>query len=261
MIIPVAGLFLIMKTILTALLFFTLFNSIAGKEYSLEVQVLNVYNNVPVPGCHVTLNCSFKNFKQEATTDNEGKILFEHLPHRNFTLTLISRDGKFSQRTQPSDLERKTINQSKIIYISPTKEYQTELMLAENSNYPSLELVETTDSITNNQVLSIHAKADSSVTPAFFPGGIAELQRYIVSQIQYPEESIDFEEQGRVYISFVIEKNGKISHIQIEKGVSPNLDHEAIRLVRSMPKWIPANKEGLGPIRSQRSIPIVYTLN
>lgn len=96
-------------------------------------------------------------------------------------------------------------------------------------------------------------------TEAEFPGGQVELQRFIVNNIQYPETSIDMEEQGRVYLSFVVETDGSISGIKIDKGVSRDLDREAKRVVRSMPKW-KAGEAGGKKVRTRCRLPIVFTL-
>lgn len=86
------------------------------------------------------------------------------------------------------------------------------------------------------------------------------LQNYIVKNISYPQESIENNEQGRVYLEFIIEKNGDISHVKIMRGVSPLLDLEAYRLIKKMPKWTPAECNG-EVLRSVGKIPISFTLN
>ena len=86
------------------------------------------------------------------------------------------------------------------------------------------------------------------------------LQNYISRNINYPQESIENNEQGRVYLEFIIEKNGAISHVRIMRGVSPLLDLEAYRLIKKMPKWIPAECNG-EVVRSVGKIPISFTLN
>jgi protein TonB len=95
---------------------------------------------------------------------------------------------------------------------------------------------------------------------AAFPGGAAALQSYIVNNIQYPETSIDMDEQGKVYLSFVVGANGKISQVKIERGVSNDLDREAKRVVRSMPNWVPGEASGK-KVATRCRLPIVFTLN
>jgi len=95
---------------------------------------------------------------------------------------------------------------------------------------------------------------------AQFPGGMAELQRYIASNINYPQTSIEMNEQGKVYLSFVVEPNGDISNIVVERGVSTDLDREAKRVVRGMPKWTPGEAGGK-KARTRCRLPINFTLN
>lgn len=95
---------------------------------------------------------------------------------------------------------------------------------------------------------------------AFFDGGAAAMQRWISENVVYPQTSIEINEQGKVYLSFVVEKDGSISNIAIERGVSPDLDREAKRLLRAMPKWIPGESKGQ-KARTRCRLPINFTLN
>ncbi len=95
---------------------------------------------------------------------------------------------------------------------------------------------------------------------ASFPGGAAAMQKWIGENVQYPQNSIEMNEQGRVYLSFVVEKDGKISNIKIERGVSSDLDKEAKRLLRKMPKWLAGESSGRR-VRTRCRLPINFTLN
>lgn len=80
---------------------------------------------------------------------------------------------------------------------------------------------------------------------AAFPGGPGAMQKWIADNVQYPETSIDLNEQGRVYLSFVVEADGSITNIAIERGVSTDLDKEAKRLLRNMPAWAPGDRKSV----------------
>lgn len=95
---------------------------------------------------------------------------------------------------------------------------------------------------------------------ATYPGGIAELQKWIAKSINYPQTSIELGEQGKVFVSFVVEPDGSISNVAVERGVSEDLDREAKRVVRAMPKWT-AGEAGGKKVRSRMRLPIVFTLN
>jgi len=95
---------------------------------------------------------------------------------------------------------------------------------------------------------------------ASFPGGAAALQKWIGENIQYPQTSIEMNEQGKVYLSFVVETDGSISNIAIERGVSSDLDKEAKRVVRKMPNWEAGEAKGK-KARTRCRLPINFTLN
>jgi len=95
---------------------------------------------------------------------------------------------------------------------------------------------------------------------AAFPGGAAAMQRWISEHVQYPQTSIEMNEQGKVYMSFVVEPDGSISNIAVERGVSPDLDREAKRLLRQMPAWVAGEAKGK-KVRARCRLPINFTLN
>ena len=92
-----------------------------------------------------------------------------------------------------------------------------------------------------------------------FPGGEAELFHYISKNIHYPQEAKEKGIQGRVFIGFVIEKDGSVSNKRNLRGVDSELDAEAIRVVKSMPKWKPGKHNGEF-VRVSYQIPILFKL-
>jgi protein TonB len=94
---------------------------------------------------------------------------------------------------------------------------------------------------------------------AEFPGGPAAMQQWISKNVQYPQTAMELNEQGKVYVSFVVEPDGSISNVQVERGVSDDLDKEAKRLVRNMPKW-KAGKNNGKTVRARCRLPINFTL-
>ena len=94
---------------------------------------------------------------------------------------------------------------------------------------------------------------------AQFPGGMSALQQYIMENVKYPVEALEKGIQGRVYLSFVVEKDGTLTQIKVERGVSMELDREAKRVVRAMPKWKPGYQGG-HKVRVIYVIPINFAL-
>lgn len=92
-----------------------------------------------------------------------------------------------------------------------------------------------------------------------FPGGKEKMQQYISSEMKYPKEALKNNIQGRVAVTFYVDTLGKIRDIQVLKGIGYGCDEEAIRIVRSMPKWIPATLSDK-PVKIQMNLPIVFSL-
>ncbi len=92
-----------------------------------------------------------------------------------------------------------------------------------------------------------------------FPGGEAKLFEFISKNIHYPQEAKEKGIQGRVFIGFIVEKDGSISNVRNLRGVDSELDAEAIRGVESMPRWKPGMHRG-EPVRVSYQIPIVFKL-
>lgn len=94
---------------------------------------------------------------------------------------------------------------------------------------------------------------------AEFPGGQAALMKFLSSNIRYPETAQANDIQGRVIVKFVVEKDGSIGNVTIAKGVDKDLDREAIRVVKRMPKWQPGKNNGV-PVRSYFTLPVTFKL-
>jgi len=77
-----------------------------------------------------------------------------------------------------------------------------------------------------------------------FPGGEEQMRRYIDRQMQFPEEIVGKGIQGQVIVKFIVRKTGEITDVQVGRSVHPLLDEEAVRIVKGMPKWIPADYQG-----------------
>lgn len=95
--------------------------------------------------------------------------------------------------------------------------------------------------------------------PAEFPGGMAALMRWLKNNMRYPEAAQQNDIQGRVIVNFVVEKDGSIANVKIAKGVDKDLDREALRVVKKMPKWQPGKNNGVA-VRSYFNLPVIFRL-
>ena len=92
-----------------------------------------------------------------------------------------------------------------------------------------------------------------------FPGGQGALMSYLASNIKYPVVAQENGVQGRVIVSFVVERDGSISDVKVARSVDPSLDREAQRVVKSMPKWKPGKQNG-SAVRVKYTVPVVFRL-
>ena len=92
-----------------------------------------------------------------------------------------------------------------------------------------------------------------------FPGGNAALMSYLNSNTKYPVVAQENGVQGRVIISFVVERDGSISDVKVARSVDPSLDREAQRVVKSMPRWSPGKQNG-STVRVKYTVPVVFRL-
>lgn len=97
------------------------------------------------------------------------------------------------------------------------------------------------------------------MTQASFPGGIKSLMIWLQENLQYPEEALNKNIQGKVFVSFIVGKDGTIRDAKITRSVDPSLDAEALRVVNLMPKWNPAIEFGI-KTDSRYNLPINFKI-
>ena len=93
-----------------------------------------------------------------------------------------------------------------------------------------------------------------------YPGGEAAMMKFVANNVKYPQEAKDKEIDGRVFVSFVVEKDGSVSNVKVLRGIGGGCDEEAVRVVSSMPKWKPGIKDGK-PVRVSYMMPINFKLS
>ena len=92
-----------------------------------------------------------------------------------------------------------------------------------------------------------------------YPGGDAALMGYLRDNIKYPPVAAENGVQGRVVVGFVVERDGSITDVNILRGVDPSLDREAMRVVKSMPRWNPGKQNG-SAVRVKYQVPVSFRL-
>ncbi|MBS1525861.1 MAG: energy transducer TonB [Bacteroidetes bacterium] len=92
-----------------------------------------------------------------------------------------------------------------------------------------------------------------------FPGGHDGFTRFLIKNIRYPPTAAEKRIQGNVYLTFIVERDGSLSDIRVIRSVSPDLDAEALRVMKMSPKWSPGI-QNYKAVRVQYSMPISFTL-
>ena len=92
-----------------------------------------------------------------------------------------------------------------------------------------------------------------------FPGGEAKLMEYVAKNIKYPQIARETGIQGRVFVGFVVEPDGSISNVKLLRGIGGGCDEEAMRVIKSLPKWKPGKQRGKA-VRVSYQIPVFFKL-
>ncbi len=95
------------------------------------------------------------------------------------------------------------------------------------------------------------------VMPTFKGGDINKFRQWVQLRTNYPEAAVQKKIKGRVYLTFVVEKDGSVSNVTVVKGVDPLIDNEAIKTIESSPKWSPGLQRG-SPVRVRYSISLLF---
>lgn len=96
-------------------------------------------------------------------------------------------------------------------------------------------------------------------TMPYFPGGQELLLKYLADNIKYPASAVKAKKQGRVIVTFIVQKDGSVTHAKIAKSMDPELDAEALRIVKGMPKWTPGTQKGK-PVSVRYMVPVKFSL-
>ena len=104
----------------------------------------------------------------------------------------------------------------------------------------------------NNQKVYEHPE----VMPEY-PGGVSAMVEFLSKNVKYPKDAAKQKVEGRVLVWFVVETDGSLTDVKVAKKVFPSLDAEAVRVVKTMPKWTPG-KHNNQPVRVRFALPIVF---
>ncbi|PXY02476.1 hypothetical protein DF185_07440 [Marinifilum breve] len=144
----------------------------------------------------------------------------------------------------------------KQFYSFSDREYSTyddELHFIQGSAASGISALKHKEEVSPNQIYRI---ADEMPE---YPGGINVLKKYIANEIRYPKQAEKDKTEGKVFVSFVVGKSGEVKNVYVNKGVSPELDKEALRVVKGLPNWTPGKHKG-NLVNVAYTVPIDFKL-
>lgn len=184
----------------------------------------------------------------------DGQVLVDTLCQNAFTYPFKNKKYRISVSTEDFfyndsiEIEPYTLKDTKIdISLVPNEYYFAELMKKDDEKFGKV-----TDIIDHSQNLTYKKPK--------FPGDDTDLFLFVANNMKYPQKSAEKKEEGLIYVFFVVEPTGEISHIFVEKGFSIYLDLEARRIVSIMPKFSPSTINGEA-VRAIVRLPINFSLS
>lgn len=203
-------------------------NAIGRSSVKSETGLLNdraIKEDTPINNQATDITASIANNADSGTSHKQGE------KHGNGNRSLL-------KSKEPVSAEKLDNDQQNIISQTPTEHEMVieELIIVESDNINSIISDEVNTPITL-AFASVEQKPE-------FPGGDSALMKYIVENFEYPDVPTKNSTQSKIYVQFVIDKSGKVTDVELLRGIEPFLDNEALRVVKTMPDWIPGKQNG-----------------
>lgn len=218
---------------------------VAGTEKALaEIKVkgviLNAETGKPMPGASIIIKgTSIGTLSDKegvfSISAEEGSVLGVSYVGRRFQELTVSKNMKGKELVIA--LERKNVNVGEVVVVGygEPKVMEVSNVKAQEGTVAASKASKTSD---NGDIFVVVEDMPS------YPGGMEECMRFLVRNLKYPVEAQKAGTQGRVILSFIVNKDGSISNVEVMRSVSKELDAEAVRVVQSMPKWKPGKQRG-----------------
>lgn len=233
------------KRIILAISILLSFQSFAGKNYQLKLKVLSMATGKVLEGIKISTSTKDK-IVEIGRTNANGEIVIKDLRAKYFQIIM----------EDPYDYHRKDI----FFYLNHDRVDEEESFGLRLNPLQEDAFFEALDSQYTDTMTTITEADKEKFVESNPVDGIAVFQRHIATNVEYPQDAIEKHMKGKVYISFVVQADGTLTHAKVERGICPSLDKEAYRLVRYSGKWKPATLNGT-PIPTKMRVPINFTLN
>ena len=231
-------------------------NLFAAKSYTLTIKVISLYDHSPCEGFKVF---TVKNMKKVEVgfTNSKGEIVIKELKGKY--IDVVAEDPENIHRPGTIYLHNsERIDQTEELFLRLNREYEDSYFSAVDAKY------ENDSSAALNNIPSDGTSISNSDSTEFALAsprdGIPEFYKYIHMNKEYPHDCYKKNIQGKVYISFTVQKDGTITNVVVLKGVTKSLDDEAVRIIRYAPKLNPALSKGK-PVKAIVKMPVSFTLN
>lgn len=247
-----------MRIIFTLLLLLQSAPLFAAKTYSINYTFEDYKTKEVISGLTVQLWNDSDELISTRVTDKDGVVIFSEVSFKYGKLKIVQSE-EYYEEPYIGVYNKHRTDVKKTIGLFISTKVQEKLFLVEmekrNMAYKDAGPIVGT---ANDSEFSCE---DEDFVESQFPGGAEGLQQFISNNVHYPQEAIEMNEQGRVYLGIIIEADGTVTNIVILKKVeSASLNFEAKRLIFNTPNWIPATCDG-EKVRSRAIFPINFTLN
>lgn len=258
------------------LIIIPIFSILLFSIHAQEVNILlvNGYNSEPIKDFRMKFVDKEGNMIDTLSSNDNGELKYGS----DQDLILLSDQELEYFQSFPISISSGGVDDTIVCYFYPTPQAEVKIRSWEEK-YPGkrlkdLSLIDDTLILEEDQSAffgkniqedTISEKSDSNivvfenVTESSFPGGRRNMDNFLMENIQYPDISLVNSESGKVYIQFVVEKNGLVSQIKVMRGVSPAIDAEAKRVFRKMLKWNPAFSNGKA-VRVKMTLMVNFSL-
>ena len=172
----------------------------------------------------------------------------------NIEEDLVEITKQEEQKPQPVEVPQQTTQLEIVDDNVETKDIEINAEVEQNEvieEYVAPEVVE--EEVVEQEIFQIVEEMPQ------FPGGEAKLMEYVAKNIKYPQIARETGIQGRVFVGFVVEPDGSISNVKLLRGIGGGCDEEAMRVIKSLPKWKPGKQRGKA-VRVSYQIPVFFKL-
>ena len=223
--------------------------SFAAKTYELKLIVKDLETSKPMAGVKVSTSINGI-VSPIGETDSKGEVVISGITEKYITV-IVESSNKIYQIAKEIFYNSKKVNSTREIWMKISYEEQMRRYEITDSqfNNPDEKFI---DDLKNKDLINFKS--------ADFIGGRAAMMKFLSENSKYPEDCIIHGIQGKVYLSFFIQKDGRITNVKVLRGVDPSLDLEAVRAVRSLPNFTPATLEN-EPVKQLYYIPVNFSLN